>query len=346
VRALLASLLLAASCVSAPPVQDEDQARAADAMESLAAQGFAGSVLAACGDEVMFAADYGLADPRGREPSYWLASISKQFTAAAVLRLAEARRLDLDDPLSRFFPDAPADKAGITLRQLLTHQSGLSQAYAADGVAERDAAARAILAAPLGSAPGAFRYSNDNYTLLAIVIEIASGQAFEDFVRENVFAPAGLRHAGFWPDRGEDFTPPLLREMTGPAAHASWGFRGGVGMRASVRDLYAWTRALDGGRVLSAESTALLYGPHTAARDGDGVGFGWFWSDLPDGRWLWTRGAEDFGPNVILYRRAGTALVIIAATNAGPAESAGPGWSRRARDALMRIYGAGPCPED
>ncbi len=337
---------LVVSCASAPMAHDPRVRQAGQAMQELSARGFAGSVLVACGDDIVFAGDYGVSDSQERAPSYWLASISKQFTAAAILTLVEAGRVSLDDPVSRYFPEAPADKATITLQQLLTHQSGLPQAYASDGITDRDAAARAILATPLASSPGSrFSYSSDNYSLLAMVVEIASGVPFEDYVRQRLFTPAGLQDAGFWPDSGEDFTPPMLRIPSG-VEHANWGYRGGTGMRASVRDLHAWSRALDTSRVLTTESRALLYGPHTSAGDGDGVGFGWFWSDLPSGRWLWTRGTEDYGPNAILYRRAGTRLVIIAATNAGPEEASGPGWSRRARDALMPIFDASSCESD
>lgn len=345
-RAAIALLFLLMSCASAPAAVEAKIERARQAMQELSAQGFAGSVLVACGDDIVFAGDYGVSDSLSRAPSYWLASVSKQFTAAAILTLVEAGRVSLDDPVSRFFPEAPADKATITLQQLLTHQSGLPQAYAADGITERDAAARAVLATPLASSPGSgFRYSSDNYSLLAMVVEIASGVRFEDYVRQRLFMPAGLQDSGFWPDRGEDFTPPVLRIPSG-VENANWGYRGGTGMRASVRDLYAWSRALDAGSVLTVESRALLYGPHVRAGDGDGVGFGWFWSDLPSGRWLWTRGTEDYGPNAILYRRVGTPLVIIAATNAGPEEASGPGWSRRARDALMPIFDASFCERD
>ncbi len=339
----LAVLVLAAAC-AASHAGDTRGVRAEAAMHELTAHGFAGSVLVACGDTVLFAGDYGLSDQQGREPSYWVASISKQFTATAILQLARAGRLSLDEPLGRFFPGAPGDKAPITIRQLLTHLSGLTQAYAADGVVDRARAARAILAGALASAPGAaFHYSNDNYTLLAMIVEIASGQNFEDYVRQHEFAPAGLQHAGFWPDVGGDFAPPLRVTLNGPASHANWGFRGGTGMRASAPDLYRWARALDSGRVLGRDDVALLYGPHTQAPDGDGVGFGWFWSDINGERWLWTRGSDSSGYNAILYRRAGAKLIIIAATNAGPAQSVGPGYSRLARDALTPIFDDGGC---
>jgi CubicO group peptidase (beta-lactamase class C family) len=313
-------------------------------MAELSARGFSGSVLVACGGRVLFHQNYGVASPDGQEPSYWLASISKQFTAAAVLQLAHAGRITLSDPLSRFFPDVPADKSNITLEQLLAHRSGLPQAYAADGISDRATAARAIFASPLRETPGAaFRYSNDNYTLLAMIIEIVSGSRFEDYVRTHLFEPAGFTDAGFWPDADDDYVPPLLQPFTGSAGAANWGFRGGHGMRASVEDLHRWTVALDEGRILPPNQIAQLYGPHTQARDGDGVGYGWFWSDIDGERWLWTRGSDSSGSNAVLYRLWGAPLILIAATNAGPAEAEGPGWSRQARDALMETFDAESC---
>jgi CubicO group peptidase (beta-lactamase class C family) len=340
-RAVVLLVFAVLSCATADDRPDE---RAVQAMTELERRGFAGSVLVACGARIVFQDDYGVTPPAGRAPSYWLASISKQFTAVAILQLAQAGRIELADPLSRFFPDAPADKASITLLQLLSHRSGLPQAYAADGVGDRSAAARAVFATPLRDAPGgAFRYSNDNYTLLAMVVEIVSGERFEDYVRAHELAPAGLTDTGFWPDAGDAYVPPLLAPLTGASALANWGFRGGHGMRASVQDLHRWVMALDGGRVLSQQSVAMLYGPHAQAGDGDGVGFGWFWSEEDGVRWLWTRGSDTSGSNAILYRLWGSPLVVVAATNAGPAESDGPGWSRQARDALMEVFGEETC---
>lgn len=337
--------LVLSACAVLPVEAPPDSPRAVEAMQILQDRGFSGSVLVACDERVLFQGDFGLADRAGRTPSYWVASISKQFAAAAVLKLREEGRMSLDDTVARFFPDAPADKAAITISQLLTHFSGLPrQAYAADGIVDRNEAARAIFATTLASPPGsAFAYSNDNYAMVAMVVEIVSGKRYEDFIRDELFAPARLREAGFWPSAADAYVPAVLHPPEGAMAQAHWGFRGADGVRVSVVDLHRWVRALDSGRVLSAESLRQLYGPNARDSDGDGVGFGWFWSDLPNGRWLWTRGTEDFGGNAVIYRLSETSLVIITATNAGPDESVGPGWSRQARDALMDIYGSDAC---
>ncbi len=314
-------------------------------MAAAAAAGFAGSVLVACGPNVLFARDYGFTVPAGWTPSYWVASISKQYTAAAALLLRERGKLQLDQTVAHYFPDAPAVIGGATLMQLATHQSGLKQVYAADGVTDRAEAARRILSGELNAPPGAhFLYSNDNYSLIAMIIEMVSGESFESFVGREVFQRAGLREAGFWPDDTGAFLPPIMAPLTGPAHRPNWGFRGGTGLRCSVPDLHRWALALDAGRVLNAESLALLYGPHLHSSDGTGVGFAWFHTTENGRDLLWTRGYEDFGANAILYRVAGSPFMVAAATHAGPPENQSPGWSRVARDVILTAFpGRNPC---
>ena len=94
--------------------------------------------LAACGGEIFFHEDYGLPDDRAPVVRYSVASVTKWLTAIAVLKLAEDGALALDDNLSKFFPTAPVDKADITVFQLLTHQSGFGQNYAADGKTSKE----------------------------------------------------------------------------------------------------------------------------------------------------------------------------------------------------------------
>lgn len=341
---LAAASVLAQGCVHS---RHSDRPPAAEAaMAPLASAGFTGSALVACGGEVLFSRDYGLEPHAGRTPSYWIASMSKQFTACAILILREAGRLRLEDSVSHYFPAAPADKAAITLFQLLTHQSGLKETYAADGIQDRDAAAQAILAVPLGAAPGSsYAYCNENYELLAMITEMVSERSFESFIKSELFDRARLQDVGFWPDETSSFVPPLLALPAEANRVANWGFRGSTGMRCSVPDLHRWAMALESDLILSAESRSLLFSQHAVRSDGVGVGFGWFRERTDDGRTLlWTRGYEDFGANAVLYRIVDSPLIIAAATNAGPREQDGVGWSRRARDALLAAYpGASPC---
>lgn len=118
--------------------------------------GFSGAVLVARGKEILLHRGYGWADRKksfkvAPDTEFYIASITKQFTAVAILMLENQGKLNVTDPIGKYFRDAPKDKAEITVHQLLTHTSGLAQNYAADGIVDRNEAMRAILAGPLKS---------------------------------------------------------------------------------------------------------------------------------------------------------------------------------------------------
>ena len=318
---------------------------AIDAMAPLVADGFAGSVLVACGDDIVFEADYGVPTYGQRRPSYWIASITKQFTAAGILRLAEMDRLSLEDPVRRFFPDAPAETADITIHQLLTHQSGLPNDYAADSHADIDEAAAAILELDLETAPGMrFRYTNDGYALLAMIVELTAGERFETFMEREILRPGGMTQFGFagQPVEPESVLPPLIDDDPIPA---TWGFRGPTGMRASTRDLFRWSRALHDGSVISADSVDRMTRWQVTRANGTGVGYNWFIFEEDGKRWLNTRGYESAGFNSMLQIDPATSLTIIALTHSGPAENRRDDrapWSRAARNALVDVFSSSP----
>ncbi len=352
-RSVIFLTLMCAACAPAQTLSaaspDGRGARADAAFEALTPEGFSGSILAACGGDVIYRRDFEIDVAEGREPTYWLASLTKNMTAVAILRLAEQGRLSLDDTLSDFFPNAPEDKAGLTLFQLLSHQSGLPHDYTAEGVRDRDAAVAAILALPLEFTAGErFGYADENYVLAAAIIEIVSGETYEDFMAE-MLEDAGLRSFGFWPDADET-TPALAEAVPEHWLQPNWGFRGAGGLRMSVEDLHRWARALDENRVISQASRDVLLGRHVTTSRGLEVGFTWFHEIDEAGRaLLWTRGYDTAGFNAVLYRIEGTPFIVTAATHSGPSEDDGPGWSRTARDVLLDIYaspGVEPCTED
>jgi CubicO group peptidase (beta-lactamase class C family) len=218
--------------------------------------------------------------PRGTitpDNAFWIGSLVKPVAASAILKLADEGRLSTEDSIGRFLAGVPADKREITIHHLLTHTSGLPSAYAADGITDRGEAVRTILALPLKSRPGAeVSYSNDAFTLLAAIVEIASGRPYEQFVEEAVLKPAGMAHSGFWPGPASSIAP--VAAMPGAAvSRPNWGYRGATGMYSTVDDLLAFTRALRGGRIVSPTSTARAMGPQVK-RGGDAadIGYGWF----------------------------------------------------------------------
>jgi len=197
--------------------------------------GFAGVVLIARGDRVLLERAYGAPSDTVLSTStiFNLASITKSFTAAAILMLREGRRLSLSDSIGRFFPDAPADKRAITIRQLLTHTSGLAGNYSGAGLTRRDETVSRILGKPLAAPPGArYEYQDDDYELLAAIVEVVSGRSWRSYLEREVFRRAKLRHMGF---QGDD-----------------WAHRGANGTTGTARDLYRWTRAVRNQRTFGA----------------------------------------------------------------------------------------------
>ena len=206
--------------------------------------------------------------------AFWLASTTKQFTAAAILRLVDEGKLAVTDSLFHFFSWAPRRARSITIEQLLTHTSGIPATGAANGMGDREAAARAILAEPLDHAPGtAYHYEDEDYNLLAAIVEIASGVPFEAFVERRLLIPAGLTHTGFCgrlapnvkiaPSARADVPAPCTAGIT----PVDWADRGATGLVGTASDLLKWSRAIRGGRILSRGAREELERGHVFVRN-------------------------------------------------------------------------------
>ncbi|HZI40376.1 MAG TPA: serine hydrolase domain-containing protein [Gemmatimonadaceae bacterium] len=233
--------------------------------------GFSGVVLIERAGKAVLNRAYG----RARlDNAFWLASTTKQFTAAAILRLVDEGKLAVSDSLFRFFSWAPRRARSITVEQLLAHTSGIPARGAANGLGDREAAARAILAEPLEHAPGTtYHYEDEDYNLLAAIVEIASGVAFEAFVERRLLIPAGLTHTGFCgrlapnvkiaPSAGRDVPPPCTAGVT----PVDWADRGATGLVGTAPDLLKWARAVRGGRILSPSSREELERGHVFVRN-------------------------------------------------------------------------------
>lgn len=224
--------------------------------------GFSGVVLVERGGRVLLNRAYGSAN---RESAFWLGATTKQFTAAAIMRLVDEGKLAVSDSLYHFFRWAPRQARTITVEQLLTHTSGLAPSGAAVDIGDRESAMRAILAEPLEHRPGAvYHYQDEDYNVLAAIVEIISGIPFEAFVERRLLIPAGLTQSGFCgrlppnvklaPAATSDTPPPCAAGVT----PVDWADRGATGLVATASDLAKWSRALRGGRVLSQGSREAL----------------------------------------------------------------------------------------
>ena len=212
-RTTLAALALAAGTVGAQvPATPErstaivrgDLGQKADAyLSRLEALGYSGGLAVVKGGETVVLKGYGRADreasvPMSSDSVFNLGSITKPFTAAAVLRLQELGRLKTSDPVSRFFDGVPEDKAAITLEHLLTHSSGLESDFGTDyEPTTREEYVRRALASKLRFAPGqGYEYANAGYSLLAAVVEKVTGRDYEAALVELVLKPAGMTETG------------------------------------------------------------------------------------------------------------------------------------------------------
>ena len=293
--------LLASGCaddsdVDDPPPSDDSPADSADecvepldsALARWETAGFSGAVSASSPALRCFAG-YGRADDEGQpntaDTLYSIGSISKLVTAAGVLTLVDARILDIDDTVGRWIPELSADKAAITLEQLLGHSSGLRQTHGADQdpLTQADALA-AIDAMPLLFSPGTdYAYSNSGYTVLAMVVERASGRAFRDYMIDEVMTLAdGRRVGGFWHGepavraaRATGYFDDGTAGETGDFDGPHWAREGNGGMAFTARGLHDWTRALTSGEILSSEALETMTRPRVPPNDGIAEAFGW-----------------------------------------------------------------------
>lgn len=302
-------------------------------------KGFSGAVLVARGSTVLLSEAHGSVGrvPIRLQSKFWVASAGKQFVAAAIMKLVERGKVRLDDPLSRFLPEAPRDKAGITVRQLLSHTSGFSQSYVSEEQTTRAEAVRRMLAEPLAGIPGIkFGYSNINIQLAAAIIEAASGMPYGQFVQRELWVPAGLRRTGQAGDRGARSVMPTTGALPRRLGRHFWGEQG---VYSTVVDLFRWYRALDRGQLLQPASVAEMFKP--VVKIGEGYATeGWFRGTTASGNdFIFVRGNEDFGANGLLYAYPQQDVVIVVLTHAGDVPGKDTSWSRYVHHSLEQQLG-------
>jgi CubicO group peptidase (beta-lactamase class C family) len=263
------------------PSPSPDHAALRAAVDALAAEALqrgpiAGLSIGVFADgKPVLARGYGSADlesgmPATPETSYPIASVTKHFTAALVLRLADQGRLSLDDPLSRFFPAARPRIGALTIRHLLDHTSGLTRG----GPAPRAAALSVITRGGTARAQGEdWDYSNYNFSLLGLVLEQASGRDYARYVRDEIAVPLGLTGTGYCedgspvPGRGRDYQSGV-KTVTPTSYWTEPRFFAAGGLCSTALDLVRWEKALEDGRVISP---AMLQAMRTPARLADGL---------------------------------------------------------------------------
>ncbi|MBA2301886.1 MAG: beta-lactamase family protein [Acidobacteria bacterium] len=241
---------------------------------ALEAAGFSGVALIGRDDMIETEMAFGLADPAGARPNtdatrFNLGSVNKTFTAIGIAQLTGQGRLGLDDTLIKHLPDYPnKDAAGRTsIRQLLTHRSGVAQFMRADfGDVSVAAMTKIVGEEPLAFEPGTRQmYSNGGYVVLGRVIEVVSGKTYSAYVNDHIYRPAGMVASGFYRgrDRTENIALPVASAGAGrgaaPSMGSPWaGPRTGNpagGGYSTAADLFRFARALGSGRLLNPKMT-------------------------------------------------------------------------------------------
>ncbi len=259
--------------------------------------GFA--VLVAQNGKILFEKGYGLADREHDvlvtpQTSFRIGSMTKQFTASAILKLQEEGKLNVEDKLSKYIPDFPRGN-DVTLRQLLTHTSGIHD-YSPEPAHWSDVAKPTTTEALIELIkkqkhlydfdPGTkWSYDNSGYTLLGYIVEKVSGQSYGEFLRATFFLPLGMTNTGVYrahlglPHEAQGYS--LGTNGFEPPFYIDPSWNGGdSALYSTVEDLYCWNEGIFNGRVLHAASLKAAFTPVAMEtgqlNSGNGYGFGWF----------------------------------------------------------------------
>jgi CubicO group peptidase (beta-lactamase class C family) len=303
--------------------------------------GFNGAVLIAQYGKIIYKKSFGYANyftksPINTHTHFQLASVSKQFTAVAIMQLKEKNLLNYDDPIYKHISGFPYDSS-LTIRSLLTHRSGLSDyAYNMDKIYDKKipltnqkVVEMMIRLKPhIDYRPNAkFSYNNTNYMLLAYIVEKLSGQNFREYLKKNVFEPAGMvetfvydpMHPEMLKTAATGYVPRRGGPVVSDFNHLD-GVTGDKGIYSTVEDLHHWDMALNEEKLVSFQTLEEAFTPqHTQPKVlPKNYGFGWRLTQLDTGDWLtyhtgWWHGFK----NYYLHNPKDNSAIIILGNMAG-----------------------------
>jgi len=290
--ALFVALLLACSLASIPAAQGDELAdKLTEYMAKTAKNdGFSGTVLVAKEGKPLWREAYGKANyewdvPNTIDTRFRLGSITKQFTAMAIMILAERGKLSVQDPISKHLADSPKAWEPITIRQLLTHTSGIPSYTSFPQMMTRTVRLPATIDEVIATfkdkeldfQPGdKFTYSNSGYIVLGKIIERVSGTDYETFLRQNVFQPLEMNDSGYdhnsaiLPRRAAGHVRMLNLIGNAPYIDMTWPHAAGA-LYSTVDDLARWDQALSAGKLVGPESYKEMFTPERSS-----YAFGWF----------------------------------------------------------------------
>lgn len=328
---LILLLLMFVSCDSRERNQssainiEENHAKDLDIyLQRLLPFGFSGAVLVAEGDDILLNKGYGLAVDSGNIPNtnktvFSIGSITKSFTSVAIYKLHQQGKLSIDDPITEYFDNVPEAFRPITIHQLLTHTSGMAPYTGGDFQQQtREEMVRIAFRRGLDFPPGeGYTYSNSGYSVLAAIVEKVSDQSYEEFLREQILLPAGMKHTGYqlpdWDDNtfahyytnGSDNGTMLKKE-----GFPQWTILGNGGLHSTTKDMFKFHRALMGSNILSEETKERMY----AVQRGPDAS-GWQVSESPHGKVISHTGGSSIGVAAVFRRYVEKDIVIVTFAN-------------------------------
>lgn len=255
---------------------DPDLAKSVDLyMQRAVPFGFSGAILVAKNGHVLLNKGYGYSNRANNKKNtassvFSTGSVTKQFTAAGIMKLEMQGKLKTEDKLSKYFSNIPADKKEIKIHNLLTHTSGFPIAFSNDDF-ERLSEKQYLdktMNSDLAFTPGeGFKYSNIGYVLLALIIEKQSGLSYEEFLNTYLFKPSGMHQTGYslpkWDKENfvhiynGDKDNGTTQKFTNPTFH----LLGNGGILSTTKDMFLWVASLKNNQVLSKEATKKLFTP-------------------------------------------------------------------------------------
>lgn len=294
---------------------------------------FQGSLLVARDDKLLISKGYGLAniDQKVKNQSqtkFAIGSITKQFTAMAIMQLCEKGLINVDDKVDKYIPGLLEGK-NIRIENLLVHTSGLVNYTDLSEFLQSDFDNKdpmkmvdLIKDRELEFEPGEiFKYRNTNYLLLGMIVEQITGQSLEDYLQTNILKPLNMESTGV--SYGKDqvsldaspYTGFIEVQEINDKAILSQAYGAG-NMYSTVEDLYRWDRALKTEKLVKQETLNEIFKKRITTSEDDGYGYGWMIGDTDDGRWV-GHGGNTFGFTSNLDRYVDKDLTIIALSNKG-----------------------------
>lgn len=303
-------------------------------LEELEKIGYSGSALIALNGKTVISRGFGYSDGERKlknsaKTVFDIGSITKQFTAAAILKLEMQGKLSTDDKITKYFQNVPPDKADITIHQLLRHSSGLRGGVGGDyeKITEAEFIEK-VFASPLRFPAGTrFSYSNIGYSLLALIVEKVSGQSYEQYLYENLWKPAAMETTGYTrPNFDKNLIAVGYRkeERWGKPTEKEWEkdapylhLKGNGGILSTTEDLLKWDRALATDKILSKEAKEKYYHPALRADETGNSYYAYGWDVMKTDRnttRIWHNGSNNIF-YADFYRYIDEGVTIILMTN-------------------------------